>query len=132
MQVQWMSETDAERLKALDARLAEIRQQAEPKHHSEEHYSQANIAWRMVIELVAGLGIGFGIGYGLDALLGTTPWMMLVFIFAGLAAGVKTMMRTAAELQSAAEQRSQDAAKDVPPQADGNDAPPLADGNEGN
>ena len=37
---------------------------------------------------MAGLGIGFGIGYGLDALLGTSPWLMIVFIFFGLAAGI--------------------------------------------
>ena len=35
-----------------------------------EHYSQAQLAWRMVVELVAGLGIGFAIGYGLDSLFG--------------------------------------------------------------
>ena len=65
----------------------------------EEHYSQAQHAWRMVTELVAGLGIGFGIGYGLDAALGTTPWLMLVFTILGLVAGVKTMISTAQELQ---------------------------------
>lgn len=116
-----MPPNDADRLKALDARLAEIRQKAGPKHHSEEHYSQANMAWRMVVELVAGLGIGFGIGYGLDALLGTKPWLMVVFIFAGLAAGVKTMMRTAAELQSAAQEGPQQVAADMPPLAEDDD-----------
>lgn len=53
----------------------------------------------MVIELVAGLGIGFGIGYGLDSLLGTKPILMVLFIFLGFAAGVKTMMRSAQEAQ---------------------------------
>jgi ATP synthase protein I len=52
-----------------------------------------------VIELVAGLAIGFGIGYGLDALLGTRPWLMVLFIFLGLAAGVNVMLRTAREVQ---------------------------------
>lgn len=113
-----MAQTDADRLKALEARLAEFRAKPGPKPHSEEHYSQANVAWRMVIELVAGLGIGFAIGYGLDALLGTTPWLMVVFIFAGMAAGVKTMMRTAAELQSAAQEGPHSAAGDMPPLAD--------------
>ena len=36
----------------------------------EEHYSQAQHAWRMVIELVSGLGIGFVMGYGIDWVLG--------------------------------------------------------------
>jgi len=72
---------------------------AEVKDHSEEHYSQAQLAWRMVIELVAGLGIGFGIGYGLDTLFGTMPIFLVLFVFLGLAAGVKTMMRSANEVQ---------------------------------
>ena len=66
----------------------------------EEHYSQAQLAWRMVIELVAGLGIGFGIGYGLDTLFGTLPLLMVVFTFLGLAAGVQTMIRSAREIQT--------------------------------
>ncbi len=84
---------------ALEAKLAAAKQAHEPKPHMEEHYSQAHLAWRMVIELVAGLGIGFGMGFGLDALLGTQPWMMVVFTLLGFAAGVKTMMRSAREVQ---------------------------------
>jgi ATP synthase protein I len=93
--------TAADRLKALEARIAAAKGD-DRKPHSEEHYSQANMAWRMVIELVAGLGIGFGIGYGLDALFNTTPIFMVLFIFFGLAAGVKTMMRSAQEMQNEA------------------------------
>ncbi|MDC1381407.1 AtpZ/AtpI family protein [Octadecabacter sp.] len=91
----------ADRLKALEARIKAAKGE-ERKPHSEEHYSQANMAWRMVIELVAGLAIGFGIGYGLDAVFNTTPIFMVLFIFFGLAAGVKTMMRSAAEMQNEA------------------------------
>ena len=87
------------RLQALEAKLADKRTPEKVKDHSEEHYSQAQLAWRMVIELVAGLGIGFGIGYGLDTLFGTMPIFLVLFIFFGLAAGVKTMMRSAAEVQ---------------------------------
>ncbi len=89
-----------DRLKALEARLNAVRARTEPeKPHMEEHYSQAQLAWRMVIELVAGLGIGFAIGYGLDSLLGTRPWLMVVFTILGFIAGVKTMIRSAAEMQ---------------------------------
>jgi ATP synthase protein I len=89
----------AARMRALEERLARHRDQAEPPRHQESHYSQAQVAWRMVIELVAGLGIGFGVGYGLDTLFGTMPIFLIPFIFFGLAAGVKTMLRTAKELQ---------------------------------
>ena len=84
---------------ALEARLAAAKAAQEPTPSVEDHHSQAQLAWRMVIELVAGLGIGFGMGYGLDQLFGTAPWLMIVFIFLGLAAGIKTMMRSAAEVQ---------------------------------
>ncbi len=90
----------AERLKALDAKIAALKAPEQVKDHSEEHYSQAQLAWRMVIELVAGLGIGFGIGYGLDTLFGTMPIFLVLFILFGLAAGVLTMMRSANEVQT--------------------------------
>jgi ATP synthase protein I len=90
---------NANRLKALEAKIAALKTPTEVKDHSEEHYSQAQLAWRMVIELVAGLVIGFGIGYGLDTLLGTMPIFLVLFIFLGLAAGVLTMMRSAKEVQ---------------------------------
>ncbi len=90
---------DPDRLKALDERIARLRGAEDRSPHADEHYTQAQIAWRMVIELVAGLGIGFGIGYGLDAIFGTKPWLMVLFIFLGFAAGVQTMLRTAREVQ---------------------------------
>lgn len=91
-----------DRLEALERRLAQKRADMEPKHHMEEHYSQAQHAWRMVVELVAGLGIGFAIGYGLDALFGTKPFLMVIFTLLGFVAGVKTVIRTAQELQTKA------------------------------
>ena len=90
---------EAERLRQLGDRIAALKAAKAVRHHSEEHYSQAQLAWRMVIELVAGLGIGFGIGYGIDTLLGTMPIFLVLFIFLGLAAGVRTMLRTAQEVQ---------------------------------
>ena len=90
---------DADRLRKLEARIAAAKGTPEVRHHSEEHYSQGQLAWRMVIELVAGLGIGFGIGYGIDVWLGTMPIFLVLFIFLGLAAGVRTMLRSAQEVQ---------------------------------
>ena len=88
---------DIERLRALEARLGE--KSAKPQvSRGEEHFSQANMAWRMVTELVAGLGIGFLIGFGLDYVTGLRPVFMVVFVLLGLVAGIKTMMRTAHEI----------------------------------
>ena len=96
-----MTEPDPKaRMAALEARIRKAKGEAAPeKRHQEEHYSQAQLAWRMVIELVAGLGIGFGIGYGLDVLFGTLPILMVIFTLLGFVAGVKTMIRSANEIQ---------------------------------
>ena len=96
-----MTEPDQnQKMADLEARIAAARKAQEPEPRMDEHYSQAQLAWRMVIELVSGLGIGFGIGYGLDILFGTKPFLMIVFIFLGLAAGIQTMMRSAKEVQA--------------------------------
>lgn len=87
-------------LDALDARIKALKSEDDVKDHSEEHYSQANLAWRMVTEMVAGLLIGFGIGYGLDRLFGTLPIFLVIFTLLGFAAGVNVMLRSAKEIQA--------------------------------
>ena len=89
-----------ERLKRLEQRLAAARQAEapKPKPRIERQFSQANVAWRMVTELVAGLAIGFGIGYVLDGWTGHPPLFMVLFTGLGFVAGVRVMLRTAREL----------------------------------
>jgi ATP synthase protein I len=94
-----VSTPDPEKLKELENRIARIRAGNAPKPAKEEHHTMANMAWRMVIELVAGIAIGFGIGFGLDWLFGTMPIFLILFIGLGMAAGIRTMMRTAEEVQ---------------------------------
>ncbi len=91
---------DKARLAQLEKRIGELKGAPAPRSKIEEHHSQAHLAWRMVIELVTGLGIGFGIGYGLDALFGTLPLFLVLFIFLGFAAGVRVMLRSAREVQA--------------------------------
>ncbi len=109
---------ESERLAQLEARIKALKDKAAPKHHSEEHYSQAQVAWRMVTELVAGLMIGFGMGYGLDSLFGTIPIFLVLFTLLGLAAGIKTMMRSAQEIQR--DELAQEA-KDTSPDTGGDE-----------
>jgi len=93
---------DAERLKALEERLARTVRDDRMAPPGMDKFASANQAWRMVIELVAGLMVGFGVGFGLDWLLGTTPILLVIFILLGFVAGVKTMLRTAAEMSGPA------------------------------
>lgn len=98
---------DADRLRALEEKLAAMTPKPQGPGPMGK-YEQANLAWRMVIELVTGLGLGFVVGYGLDYLMGTTPFLMVLFLFLGLAAGVKSLMRTASELDRTSGPRSED------------------------
>jgi len=91
---------DPDRLADLDQRLNALKTgQLDDAPHVEEHYSAAQVGWRMVIELVAGLGIGLGVGYGLDSLFGTMPIFLVLFTFLGLAAGIRVMLESAKEMQ---------------------------------
>jgi ATP synthase protein I len=83
---------------ALSERLDALKKDKEQEHLVDDHYSQAHLAWRMVIELVAGLAIGFGIGWGLDYLFNSQPLFMIIFILLGLAAGINVMLKTAKEI----------------------------------
>ncbi|OCX66798.1 F0F1 ATP synthase subunit I [Thioclava sp. SK-1] len=88
---------DPDRLEALEKRIKAAKVgKAEPS--GQGGIAQTEMAWRMVVEMCSGLGIGFGIGYGLDALFGTLPIFMVVFTLLGLVAGVRVMMRSAAEM----------------------------------
>ncbi len=94
---------DQAALEALEKRIAAAKAAQEPvRNPAADGHRQAQLAWRMVIELVAGLMIGFGIGFGLDTLFGTMPVFLILFILAGFAAGVKTMLASAREKQAKA------------------------------
>jgi len=94
---------DGAKLRDLEARIKAAKGEVDKPEVSEvvEHYSQAQLAWRMVTELVVGLLLGAAIGYGLDVLFGAAPWFLIVFCMLGFAAGIRTMMRTAEEVQKA-------------------------------
>lgn len=53
------------------------------------------LGFRVAVELVAGIAVGGLLGYALDAWLGTKPWLMVVFLFLGAAAGVMNAYRAA-------------------------------------
>ncbi|MFE3838293.1 AtpZ/AtpI family protein [Pseudogemmobacter sonorensis] len=94
------SDPDPDRLRALDERIAKLK--GAPKKTGQstaKGFSQGEVAWRMVIELATGIAVGTGIGYGLDRLFGTLPVFLVILSLCGFAAGVRTMMGTAREVE---------------------------------
>lgn len=61
-----------------------------------------NRGMRLGTEFVAAILVGAGIGYLLDLWLKTGPWLMLVMLLVGFAAGVLNVVRSAAEMNRAA------------------------------
>ena len=95
-----MGEGDTENpLKSLEEKIKAARIAVEPEQPVQNKFSAAEVGWRMIIELTAGVFIGFGLGYGLDFVFSTKPVFILILTLFGFAAGVKTMMRSARELQ---------------------------------
>ena len=93
------SDPDPDRLKALEKRLQQVKGKVKPERtNTVKGFSQGEVAWRMVIELVTGMSLGLAIGYGLDVLFGTLPIFLVIFSLFGFAAGVKTMLGSAQQL----------------------------------
>jgi len=55
---------------------------------------------RMAAELVAAVIVGGAIGWSLDWVLGSRPWLFLLFFLLGFVAGVMNVMRAYDRMQS--------------------------------
>jgi ATP synthase protein I len=64
--------------------------------------SQLSRGLRLGSEFVAAVLVGAGLGYLLDMWLQTSPWLFLVMVLAGFAAGVLNVVRAAAQMNQAA------------------------------
>ncbi|WMS41757.1 AtpZ/AtpI family protein [Acuticoccus sp. MNP-M23] len=57
------------------------------------------VAFRLSTELIAAIIVGGLIGYGLDWLLGTLPWLFILFVLLGFVAGILNVLRSAGLIQ---------------------------------
>jgi ATP synthase protein I len=88
------------KLDELDKRIRAVRDAQAPKRGTQgDKFAATDMAWRMTLEMVVAAMIGAAMGWGLDELFGTLPLFLIVFILLGFAAGIRTVMRSAAELQ---------------------------------
>ena len=56
-------------------------------------------AFRLGTELVAAVAVGTIIGFILDNWFGTKPWLILIFFFVGVVAGITNVIRSAKNMQ---------------------------------
>ena len=87
-------------LAKLERRITAARKASEPKPRGDkEKFAAASMAWRVLFELIASIGIGAAMGWGLDWLFDSLPLFLIVFALLGCAAGFRTIMRSATEMQ---------------------------------
>lgn len=96
-------------LEDLDKRLKTARGQSpDSAHGGKSRASGSNsgvaVAWRISIELAVAIGVCAAIGIGLDTWLGTKPWLLVVFIVLGFAAGVRNVYRIAQKVAAEMEE----------------------------
>ena len=62
--------------------------------------SKLGIAFKMSTEMVAAVVVGTIIGFILDNWFGTKPWLILIFFFVGVIAGILNVVRTAKSMKN--------------------------------
>ena len=90
------------RLDDLGEKLAEAQGRHRPAPGPQPQGQGAALgqALRLGIELVAGVAVGGFIGWALDRFFGTAPFLMVVFLGLGAAAGIMNVVRTAKRMQA--------------------------------
>ena len=61
--------------------------------------SSIGTAFKMSTELVSAVAVGTIIGFILDKTFGTKPWLILIFFFVGVVAGILNVFKSAKKMQ---------------------------------
>ena len=64
-----------------------------------ESSSSMGTAFKMSTELVSAVVVGTIIGFILDNWFGTKPWLILIFFFVGVIAGIMNVVKSAKRMQ---------------------------------
>jgi len=68
-------------------------------YKDKEPPSSIGTALKLSTELVSAVAVGTIIGFILDNTFGTKPWLILIFFFVGVVAGIVNVFRSAKNMQ---------------------------------
>jgi|TARA_B100000787_G_scaffold19030_1_gene13168 ATP synthase protein I len=68
-------------------------------YKDKEPPSSIGTAFKLSTELVSAVVVGTIIGFILDKTFGTKPWLILIFFFVGVIAGITNVFRSAKNMQ---------------------------------
>ena len=86
---------------SFKTRLEIAKNKIEKSKNSAKTQKNSNFgeAFKMSTELVAAVVVGTIIGFILDNWFGTKPWLILIFFFIGVIAGILNVIRSAKNMQ---------------------------------
>ena len=101
-----MSGPEPERFREFDAKLRQARA-SRPAASEREAAEPPRFGGGLQagIDVVAGVIAGVLIGWALDRWLGTSPFLLIAFLFVGAAAGLRNAYRTMLRLMAEGDQR---------------------------
>jgi ATP synthase protein I len=85
-----LGELEARLLKARGNKPADV-----DETRGSDRATAMGIAWRLAIEIVVAPAVSGTIGWWLDRWLGTKPWLFVVLVVLGVAAGMLNAIRVA-------------------------------------
>ena len=68
-------------------------------YNKNQNSSSIGAAFKLSTELVAAVAVGTIIGFILDQTFGTKPWLIIIFFFVGVIAGIINVVRSAKNMQ---------------------------------
>ena len=68
-------------------------------YNKKQNSSSIGAAFKLSTELVAAVAVGAIIGFILDNTFGTKPWLIIIFFFIGVIAGIINVIRSAKKMQ---------------------------------
>ena len=100
---------DRKRLDELDTRLRAARKGPKPPVRASSH-RELGIAYRVLVEMIAGVGVGGFLGWWLDTWLDTRPILLVVMLVLGFAAGGMNTYRAIRAYNAAVARDTEDGA----------------------
>jgi len=80
-------------------KIAKSRVKLKNLRKNKETNSSIGVAFKMSTELVSAVAVGTIIGFILDNWFGTKPWLILIFFFVGVVAGIMNVVKSAKKMQ---------------------------------
>ena len=80
-------------------KIAKNKAKLKKSSNNAESSSSMGTAFKMSTDLVSAVVVGTIIGFILDNWFGTKPWLILIFFFVGVIAGIMNVVKSAKRMQ---------------------------------